>query len=65
MFWNPQIETIEQLIERGEITEEEIYGYYEVKTETYSKPKRKRFYKNYISRRKKWESLLVFLNCFS
>ena len=36
--------------------------FYEVTTE---KPKRKRFYKNYISRRKKWEILLVFLNCFS
>ena len=58
MFWNPQIETIEQLIERGEITEEEIYGYYEVKTETYEKPKRKRFYKNYISRRKKCLALI-------
>ncbi len=38
---------------------------YEVNIETYEKPKRKRFYKNYISRRKKWESLLVFLNYFS
>ena len=52
MFWNPQFETIQDLIEKGEITEEEVYGYYEVKTETYNKPKRKRFYKNYITRRK-------------
>ncbi len=50
MFWYPQLVTIQDL-ERGEITEEEVYGYYEV-IETYEKPKRKRFYKNYISRRK-------------
>ena len=54
MFWFPQLVTIQDLIERGEITEEEVYGYYEVKTEIYEKPKRTRkFYKNYISRRKK------------
>ena len=57
MFWHPQLETITQLIERGEITEEEVYVYYEVKTETYEKPKRTRkFYKNYVSRRNKWLS---------
>ena len=52
MFWYPQFETIQDLIEKGEITEK-VYGYYEIKTETYEKPKRTRkFYKNYISRRK-------------
>ena len=33
--------------------QEEVYGYHEIKTETYEKPKKKRFYKNYISRRNK------------
>ena len=62
MFWHPQLEEIEKLKERLK----EAYVYYEVKTETYEKPKRTRkFYKNYISRRNKWESLLVFLNYFS
>ena len=52
MFWYPQFETIQDLIKKRKITEEEVYGYYEV-TETYEKPKRTRkFYKNYISRRK-------------
>ena len=60
MFWNPQLEEIEKPKERLK----EAYAYYEVKT--YEKPKRTRkFYKNYISRRNKWESLLVFLNYFS
>ena len=49
MFWYPQLVTIQDLIERLEITEEEeeeVY-YYEIKTETYEKPKRTRkFYKN-------------------
>ena len=52
------------MLELREITDE-LYKncfIYEVTTE---KPKRKRFYKNYISRKKKWESLLVFLNYFS
>ena len=44
------LKEIEKLKERLK----EAYVYYEVKTETYEKPKRKRFYKNYISRRKKW-----------
>ena len=52
MFWYPQLVTIQDLIERLEITEEEeeeVYGYYEIKTETYEKPKRTRkFYKNYV-----------------
>ena len=61
MFWHPQLEEIEKLKER--LKEEYVY---EVKTETYEKPKKTiKFYKNYISRRKKWESLLVFLNYFS
>ena len=52
MFWYPRLVTIQDLIERGKITKEEVY--YEIKTETYEKPKRTRkFYKNYISRRKK------------
>ena len=51
MFWYPRLVTIQNLIERGKITKEEVY--YEIKTETYKKPKRTRkFYKNYISRRK-------------
>ena len=55
MFWYPQFEKIKDLIEKGGIIEEEVYGYYEVKTETYEKPKRTRkFYKNYISRRNLW-----------
>ena len=54
MFWNPQLEEIEKLKERLK----EAYVYYEVKTETYEKPKRTRkFYKNYISRRNKWKWL--------
>ena len=57
MFWFPQLKN------QTDNKKKEIYEMmYEVTTE---KPKRKRFYKNYISRRKKWESLLVFLNCFS
>ena len=53
MFWHPQLEEIEKLKERLK----ETYVYYEVKTETYGKPKRTRkFYKNYISRRNKWLS---------
>ena len=54
MFWNPQLENIYKLMEIREIIDEEAYVYYEVKTETYEKPKRTRkFYKNYISRRNK------------
>ena len=54
MFWNPQLEEIEKPKERLK----EAYVYYEVKTETYEKPKRTRkFYKNYISRRNKWKWL--------
>ncbi len=45
MFWFPQFEKIQDLIEKREITEEEVYGYYEVKTETYEKPKKKDFTK--------------------
>lgn len=49
MFWYPQLEAIEKLKERLK----EEYVYYEVETKTYEKPKRTRkFYKNYISRRK-------------
>ena len=66
MFWFPQFSN------QVDATKKEIYEMmygkmfnYEVNIETYEKPKRKRFYKNYISRRNKWESLLVFLNCFS
>ena len=66
MFWFPQFSN------QVDVTKKEIYEMmygkmfnYEVNIETYEKQKRKRFYKNYISRRKKWESLLVFLNCFS
>ena len=51
MFWHPQLEEIEELKERLK----EAYVYYEVKTETYEKPKRtRRFYKNYVSRRNLW-----------
>ena len=53
MFWHPQLVTIQDLIERGEITEEEVYGYYEIKTETYENKRTRKFYKNYISRRNK------------
>ena len=49
MFWYPQLEAIKEPKERLK----ETYAYYEVETETYEKPKRRRkFYKNYISRRK-------------
>ncbi len=53
MFWYPRLENIYKLMGIEEITEEELSRYYEIKTETYEKPKRTRkFYKNYISRRK-------------
>ena len=53
MFWYPRLENIYKLMGIEEITKEELSRYYEVKTETYEKPKRTRkFYKNYISRRK-------------
>ena len=46
----PQLEEIEKLKERLK----EAYVYYEVKTETYEKPKRTRkFYKNYILKKNK------------
>ena len=52
MFWFPQLKN--QTDSKKEEIVKMMYGY-EVKTETYEKPKRKRFYKNYISRRKnKW-----------
>ena len=56
MLWYPQLGNIYKLMkmEKEEITEEELTRYYEIKTETYEKPKRKRFYKNYISRRNLW-----------
>ena len=54
MFWFPQFSN------QIDATKKEIYEMmygkmfnYEVNIETYEKPKRKRFYKNYISRRKK------------
>ena len=54
MFWFPQFSN------QVDATKKEIYEMmygkmfkYEVNIETYEKPKRKRFYKNYISRRKK------------
>ena len=55
MLWYPQLGNIYKLMEmeKEEITKEELTRYYEIKTETYEKPKRKRFYKNYISRRNK------------
>ena len=54
MFWYPQLENIYKLTEMREIIDEEVSRYYEIKTETYEKPKRTRkFYKNYISRRNK------------
>ena len=34
------------------ITEEELSRYYEIKTETYENKRTRKFYKNYISRRK-------------
>ena len=56
MFWFPQFSN------QVDATKKEIYEMmygkmfeYEINTETYNKPKRKRFYKNYISRRKKWK----------
>ena len=55
MFWYPRLENIYKLMGIEEITEEELSRYYEIKTETYEKPKRTRkFYKNYISRRNLW-----------
>ena len=48
MFWNPQLEAIEELKERLK----EAYVYYEVETETYENKRTRKFYKNYISRRK-------------
>ena len=49
MFWHPRLENIYKLMGIEEITEEELSRYYEVKTETYEKPKRtRRFYKNYV-----------------
>lgn len=55
MFWHPRLENIYKLIGVEEITEEELSRYYEIKTETYEKPKRtRRFYKNYVSRRNLW-----------
>ena len=57
MFWYPRLENIYKLMGIEEITKEELSRYYEVKTETYEKPKRTRkFYKNYTSRRMKWLS---------
>ena len=47
MFWNPQLEAIEELKERLK----EAYVYYEVETETYENKRTRKFYKNYISRR--------------
>ena len=50
MFWFPQLKN--QTDSKKEEIVKTMYGY-EVKTEIYEKPKRKRFYKNYISRRNK------------
>ena len=59
MFWYPQLEEIEKLKERLK----EAYVYYEVKTETYEKPKRTRkFYKNYILRRNWWNDYFGITN---
>ena len=50
MFWFPQLKN--QTDSKKEEIVKMMYGY-EVKIETYNKPKRTRkFYKNYISRRK-------------
>ena len=54
MFWYPRFSN--QVGTTKKEIYEMMYGKmfnYEIKTETYEKPKRKRFYKNYISRRKK------------